>query len=111
MAGMGVSIVLLIIIWKFVNVKDHRYDYANNNNSNKDSNNGSNNDLINDHNNKNEARQKQEQIQKNNKDMNGDLDLIKKNNNVGIEHNKIKKPPLDIKGAITLAVAIVSILL
>ena len=106
-----ISIVLLIIIWKFVNVKDHRYDYANNNNSNKDSNNGSNNDLINDHNNKKEARQKQEQIQKNNKDMNGDLDLIKKNNNVGIEHNKINKPPLDIKGAITLAVAIVSILL
>jgi len=106
-----ISIVLLIIIWKFVNVKDHRYDYANNNNSNKDSNNVSNNDLINDHKNKMEARQKQEQIQKNNKGINDDLDRIKKENNIGTELNKIKKSPLDIKGAITLAVAIVSILL
>ena len=35
-----ISIFLLIIIWKFVNVKDHRDDYASNNYGDKDSNSG-----------------------------------------------------------------------
>src|SRR5918912_2018509 len=53
-----VSIVLLVTIWKYVNVKDHRYD-----------------------------------------------------NDDSTNINKIKRAPLDIKGAITLGIAIVSILL
>jgi MFS family permease len=60
-----VSIALLVTIWKFVNVKDHRYGDAFDNN----------------------------------------------NNNDTIRDERIKRSPLDIKGAITLAVAIVSILL
>jgi MFS family permease len=60
-----VSIALLVTIWKFVNVKDHRYGDAFDNNKNNDT----------------------------------------------IRDERIKRSPLDIKGAITLAVAIVSILL
>ncbi|HYY50610.1 MAG TPA: MFS transporter [Nitrososphaeraceae archaeon] len=58
-----ISIALLLTIWKYVNVKDHRYDNDDSTNNNKD--------------------------------------------NV----KKIKRAPLDIKGAITLGIAIVSILL
>jgi MFS family permease len=58
-----ISIALLLIIWKYVNVKDHRYDNDDSTNNNKDS------------------------------------------------VNKIKRAPLDIKGAITLGIAIVSVLL
>lgn len=45
------------------------------------------------------------------KDMDDDLDEVKNDNNVGIDPNKIKRQHLDIKGAVTLAVVIVSILL
>jgi MFS family permease len=65
-----ISVALLVTIWKFVNVKDHRYDVTNDNNNRTGS----------------------------------------KNNN-SYRDKKIKRPPLDVKGAITLAVAIVSILL
>ena len=108
-----ISIFLLIIIWKFVNVKDHRDDCASNNYGDKDSNSGSTNDLTSKNNNKNVSRQRprQKQIQKYNKDMDDDLDEVKNDNNVGIDPNKIKRQHLDIKGAVTLAVAIVSILL
>jgi MFS family permease len=58
-----ISIALLLTIWKYVNVKDHRYDNDDSTTNNKD--------------------------------------------NV----KKIKRAPLDIKGAITLGIAIVSILL
>lgn len=58
-----ISIALLLTIWKYVNVKDHRYDNDDSTNNNKNS--------------------------------------VK----------KIKRAPLDIKGAITLGIAIVSILL
>ena len=108
-----ISIFLLIIIWKFVNVKDHRDDYASNNYGDKDSNSGSKNDLTSENNNNNDSRQRprQKQIQKYNKDMDDDLDQVKNDNNIGIDPNKIKRQHLDIKGAVTLAVAIVSILL
>jgi len=90
-----VSIALLIIIWKFVNVKDHRYDEA------KDNNNGY---LIKDHNKKQEG-------EKNSIGRDEDyLDIHKKKNNNSIKDKKIKRS-LDTKGALTLAVAIVSILL
>ncbi|HYZ49347.1 MAG TPA: MFS transporter [Nitrososphaeraceae archaeon] len=62
-----ISIALLITIWKFVNVKDHRYD---------------------------------DYTAANNRDTNDSA-----------KDKKIKRPPLDIKGAIALAIAIVSILL
>jgi MFS family permease len=58
-----ISIALLITIWKFVNVKDHRYDNDDSTNNNTDN------------------------------------------------AKKIKRLPLDIKGAITLGITIVSILL
>ena len=90
-----VSITLLIIIWKFVNVKDHRYDEA------KDNNNGY---LIKVHN-------KKQEEEKNSIGRDEDyLDIHKKKNN-RIKDKKIKRSSLDIKGALTLAVAIVSILL
>jgi len=89
-----VSIALLIIIWKFVNVKDHRYDEAKDNNGY----------LIKDHNKKQEG-------EKNSIGRDEDyLDIHKKKNNNSIKDKKIKRS-LDIKGALTLAVAIVSILL
>ena len=43
--------------------------------------------------------------------MDHDLDQVKNDDNIGIYPNKIKRQHLDIKGAFTLAVAIVSILL
>src|ERR687884_1354883 len=63
-----ISIALLITIWKFVNVKDHRYD--------------------------------DDDTAANNRDTNDSA-----------KDKKIKRHPLDTKGAITLAFAIVSILL
>lgn len=95
-----ISIVLLIAIWKFVNIKDHRYDVTNDNNSYS----------ISDR----KIQEKQREIQKNGIGRNGSyLDLNKKNNNNnnGIKNKKIKRAPFDIKGTITLAVAIVSVLL
>lgn len=94
-----ISIVLLIAIWKFVNIKDHRYDVTNDNNS------YSIRDL--------KIQEKQREIQKNGIGGDGSyLDLNKKNNNNnGIKNKKIKRAPFDIKGTITLAVAIVSVLL
>jgi MFS family permease len=94
-----ISIVLLIAIWKFVNIKDHRYDVTNDNNS------YSIRDL--------KIQEKQREIQKNGIGRDGSyLDLNKKNNNNnGIKNKKIKRAPFDIKGTITLAVAIVSVLL
>ncbi|MGC1929128.1 MAG: MFS transporter [Candidatus Nitrosopolaris sp.] len=86
-----ISIALLIIIWKFVNVKDHRYEDTNNNNSSD----SKNNDLIKDYNKKQEGQKQKNNIER---------EILPKK-------DKIKKPTLDIKGAITLAVAIVSILL
>lgn len=94
-----ISIVLLIAIWKFVNIKDHRYDVTNDNNSYS----------IRDR----KKQEKQREIQKNDMGRDGSyLDLNKKNNNNnGIKNKKIKRAPFDIKGTITLAVAIVSVLL
>lgn len=94
-----ISIVLLIAIWKFVNIKDHRYEVTNDNNSYS----------ISDR----KIQEKQREIQKNGIGRNGSyLDLNKKNNNNnGIKNKKIKRAPFDIKGTITLAVAIVSVLL
>ena len=94
-----ISIVLLIAIWKFVNIKDHRYDVTNDNNSYS----------IRDR----KIQEKQREIQKNDMGRDGSyLDLNKKNNNNnGIKNKKIKRAPFDIKGTITLAVAIVSVLL
>lgn len=94
-----ISIVLLIAIWKFVNIKDHRYDVTNDNNSYS----------IRDR----KKQEKQREIQKNDIGRDGSyLDLNKKNNNNnGIKNKKIKRAPFDIKGTITLAVAIVSVLL
>ena len=94
-----ISIVLLIAIWKFVNIKDHRYDVTNDNNSYS----------IRDR----KIQEKQREIQKNDIGRDGSyLDLNKKNNNNnGIKNKKIKRAPFDIKGTITLAVAIVSVLL
>jgi MFS family permease len=95
-----ISIVLLIAIWKFVNIKDHRYDVTNDNNS------YSIRDL--------KIQEKQREIQKNGIGRDGSyLDLNKKNNNNnnGIKNKKIKRAAFDIKGTITLAVAIVSVLL
>lgn len=94
-----ISIVLLIAIWKFVNIKDHRYDVTNDNNSYS----------IRDR----KIQEKQREIPKNDIGRDGSyLDLNKKNNNNnGIKNKKIKRAPFDIKGTITLAVAIVSVLL
>lgn len=94
-----ISIALLIAIWKFVNIKDHRYDVTNDNNSYS----------IRDR----KIQEKQREIQKNGIGRNGSyLDLNKKNNNNnGIKNKKIKRAPFDIKGTITLAIAIVSVLL
>ncbi|HZI70783.1 MAG TPA: MFS transporter, partial [Nitrososphaeraceae archaeon] len=63
-----ISIVLLIAIWKFVNIKDHRYDVTNDNNSYS----------IRDR----KIQEKQREIQKNDMGRDGSyLDLNKKNNN------------------------------
>ncbi len=94
-----ISIALLIAIWKFVNIKDHRYDVTNDNNSYS----------IRDR----KIQEKQREKQKNGIGRHGSyLDLNKKNNNNnGIKNKKIKRAPFDIEGTITLAVAIVSVLL
>jgi MFS family permease len=94
-----ISIALLIAIWKFVNIKDHRYDVTNDNNSYS----------IRDR----KIQEKQREIQENGIGRDGNyLDLNKKNNNNnGIKNKKIKRAPFDIKGTITLAIAIVSVLL
>jgi MFS family permease len=94
-----ISIALLIAIWKFVNIKDHRYDVTNDNNSYS----------IKDH----KIQEKQREIQKNGIGRDGSyIDLNKKNNNNNaIKNKKIKRAPFDINGTITLAVAIVSVLL
>jgi MFS family permease len=91
-----VSIALLITIWKFVNVKDHRYNDA------KDNINSS--YLIKDHN----KKQKKENSTAGDEEY---IDIHKKKNNNSINDKKIKRSSLDIKGALTLAVAIVSTLL
>ena len=91
-----VSIALLITIWKFVNVKDHRYNDA------KDNINSS--YLIKDHN----KKQKKENSTARDEEY---IDIHKKKNNNSINDKKIKRSSLDIKGALTLTVAIVSILL
>ncbi|HZA07857.1 MAG TPA: MFS transporter [Nitrososphaeraceae archaeon] len=91
-----VSIALLITIWKFVNVKDHRYNDA------KDNINSS--YLIKDHN----KKQKKENSTARDEEY---IDIHKKKNNNSINDKKIKRSSLDIKGAVTLTVAIVSILL
>jgi MFS family permease len=91
-----VSIALLITIWKFVNVKDHRYNDA------KDNINSS--YLIKDHN----KKQKKENSTAGDEEY---IDIHKKKNNNSINDKKIKRSSLDIKGALTLAVAIASTLL
>ena len=105
-----ISIALLITIWKFVNIKDHRYDIISDNDNHSRSS-GSKNDsstsLIKD----NKIQDKQRKIQKNSvgrDDFYADLDKNKSNS---IKDKKIKRAPLDIRGTVTLAVAIVSILL
>jgi MFS family permease len=90
-----VSIALLIMIWKFVNVKDHRYNDANDN---------INSYLIKDHN----KKQEKENSTAGDEEY---IDIHKKKNNNSSKDKKIKRSSLDIRGALTLAVAIVSILL
>lgn len=86
-----ISIALLIIIWKFVNIKDHRYEGANNY-----SRDIKNNDLSKDYNNREHQHKQKYNIE---------------SHVVSNKEGNIKKVPLDIKGAITLASAIVSTLL
>ena len=106
-----VSIVLLIIIWKFVNVRDHRYEYINGNGGNYETNNRSNGNLINyTPNNHSDTKERQTKLLKNNKHLEHTIE--KKSSDTPIEAKAgLKRQPLDIKGAVTLGIAIISILL
>ncbi len=106
-----VSIVLLIIIWKFVNVRDHRYEYINGNGGNYETNNRSNGNLINyTPNNHSDTKERQTKLLKNNKHLEHTIE--QKSSDTPIEAKAgLKRQPLDIKGAVTLGIAIISILL
>ena len=106
-----VSIVLLIIIWKFVNVRDHRYEYINGNGGNYETNNRSNGNLINyTPNNHSDTKERQTKLLKNNKHL--EHTIKQKSSDTPIEAKAgLKRQPLDIKGAVTLGIAIISILL
>ena len=106
-----VSIVLLIIIWKFVNVRDHRYEYINGNGGNYETNNRSNGNLINyTPNNHSDTKERQTKLLKNNKHLEHTIE--QKSSDTPIEAKaRLKRQPLDIKGAVTLGIAIISILL
>ncbi|HEY7081990.1 MAG TPA: MFS transporter [Nitrososphaeraceae archaeon] len=106
-----VSIALLFIIWKFVNVKDHRYEYINSNGGNYETNNKNNGSLNNyKPNNHLSDTKRPTKLLKNNKYLEPTLE--QKYNDRPIEPKAgLKRQPLDIKGAVTLGIAIISILL
>ncbi len=101
--------LLLIIIWKFVNVRDHRYEYINGNGGNYETNNRSNGNLINyTPNNHSDTKERQTKLLKNNKHLEHTIE--KKSSDTPIEAKAgLKRQPLDIKGAVTLGIAIISI--
>jgi MFS family permease len=105
-----VSVLLLIIIWKFVNVRDHRYEYIDGYIGNSEANNRNNDNLINYNANKHIDKERHSKLLQDNRRPEHTIELKSSDSPLNAKAG-FKRQPLDIKGAVTLAIAIISVLL
>jgi MFS family permease len=105
-----VSILLLFVIWKFVNVRDHRYEYIDGYIGNNESNRRNNDNLFDKNTNKQIDKDGHSSLVQNNQHVDHTIKLKSSNSSINAKAG-FKRQPLDIKGAVTLAIAIISVLL
>ncbi len=105
-----VSILLLFVIWKFVNVRDHRYEYIDGYIGNNESNRRNNDNLFDKNTNKQIDKDGHSSLVQNNQHVDHTIKLKNSNSSINAKAG-FKRQPLDIKGAVTLAIAIISVLL
>jgi len=105
-----VSILLLFVIWKFVNVTDHRYEYIDGYIGNNESNRRNNDNLFDKNTNKQIDKDGHSSLVQNNQHVDHTIKLKNSNSSINAKAG-FKRQPLDIKGAVTLAIAIISVLL
>lgn len=105
-----VSILLLFVIWKFVNVRDHRYEYIDGYIGNDESNRRNNGNLFDNNAIKQIDKDRHSSLVQNNQHVDHSIKLENNNSSINAKAG-FKRQPLDIKGAVTLAIAIISVLL